>query len=385
MALRVFDDGTGPALIAGGRFTLAGGGVALRLAQWDGQTWSPLSGGLHGPVQTLEVFDDGTGTALYAGGFFSSPELGIARWNGSIWSPVGAGLSPDVRGLAVFDDGTGAKLYAGLAGPGQFVMTWNGASWSQVGSGTTNLIADALEVFDDGTGPSLYVGGRDIGAAAITYEWDGSAWSSFGSFQTGEVLAFAAFDDGFGGGESLFAGGSFELTNQGDSYLAEWGCSTPGATFCTAKSQLICGPAHISASGTPSTTATSGFVVQAGPVRGCRAGLLLYSSQPVVAGASFGGLGNGLLCLNPAGLRRAGPIDSGGTSPQACDGVLAIDMNQFGASAWIATGCAPAPGQNNPAGFLGSLGTLVHAQLYGRDSTTTGQVLSDGVRWTVAP
>ena len=155
--------------------------------------------------------------------------------------------------------------------------------------------------------------------------------------------------------------------------------------FCTAKTTGVCGPASIAAGGVPSATATSGFVVAAGPTRGCRAGLLLYSNQPVAAGVPFGGPGDGMLCLTPTGLRRAGPIESGGTSPAVCDGLMAINMNKFAQGVWSASGCAPPPGQNNPAGFLTNMGTAVNAQIWGRDSTSTGQVISDGIGWVIGP
>ena len=51
-----------------------------------------------------------------------------------------------------------------------------------------------------------------------------------------------------------------------------------------------------------------------------------------------------------------------GTSSFACDGAFAIDMNQFHTLNWTATGCSPAPGQNNPAGFLSNMGTTVNAR-----------------------
>src|SRR5689334_18035381 len=64
-------------------------------------------------VRTLAVFDDGTGPALYAGGSFKT--MGgivvnnIARWDGGHWSALGAGLDgafgPQVNDLAVYDDG----------------------------------------------------------------------------------------------------------------------------------------------------------------------------------------------------------------------------------------------------------------------------------------
>jgi hypothetical protein len=201
------------------------------------------------------------------------------------------------------------------------------------------------------------------------------------------VSAFTAFDDGSGGGQALYVGGDFTVSASGDSFLAKLGCpsSTPTNVFCTAKTTLVCGAANISATGSPSGTATSGFVIKAQPVRGCRAGLLLYSNQPVQPGMSFGGPGNGLLCLQGMGLRRAGPIESGGTSPQLCDGILSIDMNQFHTFNWTATGCSPAPGQTSPAGFLDNMGTTVSAQVWGRDSIMAGQVLSDGISWAVGP
>jgi hypothetical protein len=155
--------------------------------------------------------------------------------------------------------------------------------------------------------------------------------------------------------------------------------------FCTAKTTGVCGPASIAAGGMPSATSATGFVVAAGPTRGCRAGLLLYSNQPMVTGVPFGGPGDGLLCLSPGGLRRAGPIESGGTSPAVCDGLMAINMNKFAQIVWSASGCAPPPGQNNPAGFLTNMGTAVTAQIWGRDSVSTGQVISDGIGWVVGP
>ena len=94
------------------------------------------------------------------------------------------------------------------------------------------------------------------------------------------------------------------------------------SSFCTAKTTNVCGPANLSANGLSSATATSGFVLKAQPVRGCRAGLLLYSNQPVVTGVPFGGPGDGVLCLTGMGLRRAGPIQTG-SMPQFCDGTLA--------------------------------------------------------------
>ncbi len=119
--LTVFDDGTGPALYAGGSFTHAGGLPANWIARWDGISWSSLGGGMNSSVFSLTVFDDGTGPALYAGGFFSIAggvaAIRIAKWDGASWSSLGSGVAGGLGGgvsaLTVFDDGTGPALYAG--------------------------------------------------------------------------------------------------------------------------------------------------------------------------------------------------------------------------------------------------------------------------------
>jgi hypothetical protein len=397
--LGVFDDGEGAALYAGGAFTGAGGIPVGHIAKWDGTSWSSLAGGTNGSeVMALAVFDDGTGPALYAGGDFTfaggNAANRIAMWNGSSWSFLGNGMDGDVLALTVFDDGQGPALHAGgsftSAGgiDASYIAKWDGSTWSAL-SGMSHPVR-ALAVFDDGSGPALFAGGDFTGAGGLTANyiarWNGKSWSALASGMNANVRAFAVHDDGTGGGPALFVGGAFTTSASGDSYLAKWGCEAPSpTTFCTAKTALVCGAANISATGTPSATSSNGFVVGAQPVRGCRAGLLLHSDQPVQPGVAFGGPGNGLLCLTPAGLRRAGPIDSGGTSPTACDGMFVIDLNSFASLGWTATGCNPAPGQNNPTGFLSTPGTTVNAQMWGRDSVITGQVLSDGISWVVGP
>jgi hypothetical protein len=124
-ALAVFDDGSGPALYAGGPFWSAGGVTANNIAKWDGAAWSALTGpsgtGMDRSVNALVGFDDGSGLALYAGGWFKTAGgvtvNHIARWDGTVWSalsnPSGMGVNEQVRALAVFDDGSGPALYAG--------------------------------------------------------------------------------------------------------------------------------------------------------------------------------------------------------------------------------------------------------------------------------
>ena len=71
-ALAAYDGGSGSALYVGGSFFIADGVVAHNVARWGGTEFSALAAGngIGGEVYALEVFDDGTGPALYAGGPF---------------------------------------------------------------------------------------------------------------------------------------------------------------------------------------------------------------------------------------------------------------------------------------------------------------------------
>lgn len=254
-SMTIFDDGGGPALYVGGRFDLArpGGGPPCRnIAKWTGTQWVDMGlgltdGGLGGAVLTLFVHNDGTGPALYAGGssLMSAdgvPIMNIARWNGTTWSRVGGpgGVQGTVLALAEFDDGGGADLY--MAGSFTFIdgqtrpgiARWDGAAWQSVGGGVTGLGGSSatvfdLAVFDDGSGAALFAAGSFVnagaGSAARVAKWNGTTWSALGAgippASSSEVNALAVFDDG--GGEALFVGGTFPTAGSGRAEgLAKW-------------------------------------------------------------------------------------------------------------------------------------------------------------------
>ncbi len=201
-ALAVYNDGTGPALYAGGEFLNAGGVPASHIAKWNGTSWSPLGGGLSGGgVNVLAVLDDGSGPALYAGGSFSSAGGAsanfVARWNGSTWSSLGVGTGSPVRALAVFDDGSGPAFFAG----GAYLQKWDGAAWTYIYTGTV-YVSDivALVAHDDGNGRALFVGGG--GLVPQVWRWDGVQWPTI-PLPFGEVVAaLGTYDDGYG--EALY-------------------------------------------------------------------------------------------------------------------------------------------------------------------------------------
>jgi hypothetical protein len=175
--MAAFDDGTGPALYVGGSFIQAGNVITRSIARWNGTTWSAVGFGMDtGFVEDLLVFDDGTGPALYAGGSFhvagGVPVSGIAKWDGTSWSDLGGGITfsgPSyVESLGVFFDelGGGPVLHAGgffteIGGvPASYFARWNGSSWAQLGGGVSSGVYCMVE-FDAGSGPALYAGGQE--------------------------------------------------------------------------------------------------------------------------------------------------------------------------------------------------------------------------------
>ena len=241
-ALVVHDDGAGDALYVAGSFTHAGGVPANNVAKWDGTQWSALGSGFRGGfphtiVYALAVFDDGTGPAVFAGGRFIASlhtlTYGVGKWNGTSWESTNSLMNNKVNALVVFDDGTGPALYAG----GVFseangvetigIAKYDGISWSAVGGGVGGTLPHvrSLCVFDDGNGRALYVGGQFEFAggelARKVAKWDGQNWSELGFGLGAWVTSMQVFDDG--SGEALYAAGKFSNSGETETkYIAKW-------------------------------------------------------------------------------------------------------------------------------------------------------------------
>ncbi|MCC7011653.1 MAG: hypothetical protein IT454_03740 [Planctomycetes bacterium] len=105
-------------------------------------------------------------------------------------------------------------------------------------------------------------------------------------------------------------------------------CLTPPSSYCTAGTTSNGCNALLASVGTPSASASSGFVVSASPVEGQRQGLFFYSvSGPHVLPW---GTGTSLLCVHPPTQR--GLVASSQGTAGACDGALALDWNAYRAS-----------------------------------------------------
>jgi hypothetical protein len=247
-ALLVYDDGTGPALFAGGQFSMAGGVLASRVAKYDptADRWFALGAGVNGPVYAMAVYNDGTGPALFVGGgFFTAGGVyasQIAKWNGTAWSPLGTavnnGVNAPVNTMAVYNDGTGSALFVGGAftlaaggAPATYIARWNGVSWFAPLNG--NIPAPglgAMTTFNDGSGDVLYISKNTIPVITNLLSWNGSQWNSYSpppnvpASNSIALTAFAEFNDGRGRALwcafGAFFGGQFTMAGfNGQSWL----------------------------------------------------------------------------------------------------------------------------------------------------------------------
>jgi hypothetical protein len=149
----------------------------------------------------------------------------------------------------------------------------------------------------------------------------------------------------------------------------------PPTTYCTAKNNsLSCTPA-IGFTGTPSASASSGFVITGQNVRNQKPGLLLYG----ITGRAAVPFTGGTLCVASA-VRRSTGVNSNGTPLPAndCSGVYSIDFNAF--SHGLLGG--------NPLPALLTAGTHVDSQWWGRDPgfpAPNNTTLTNGLEFEICP
>lgn len=178
-----FDDGTGEAWYFGGSFVDVTGTIR-NIARWRGGALEAVGGGLGTgvtstqEVRALVVHDDGSGPALYAGGSWnlgSAPRY-MARWRGNGWESVGGALFENsVSGLWSESEGEWRGLYAvggfawisGAAMRG--VARWDGSTWNAMDRG--GVASTQIFAFDRGEGF-----GRRI--RTPLYVWNGATWDA---------------------------------------------------------------------------------------------------------------------------------------------------------------------------------------------------------------
>ncbi|MFI4881487.1 MAG: hypothetical protein ACIAQU_02755, partial [Phycisphaerales bacterium JB064] len=240
-AMTTGDLGDGERLYVGGAFDTIAGAPANGVAQWDGDSWAAVGTGspFVGTVFGTVIYDDGTGPALYAGGRFTEidgqPVPLLARFRDGAWEQVEAGLiatSPvgDAGQLAVFDDGDGPALYVGgrsffAASSADLadVYKWDGSTWSAVGQDFTGIVTD-LFVWDDGSGPALYMTTSSTALGRLA-RLEGDTWVTVdGGVDGGSAFGLGEFNG------DLYVGGSFATVDGQDAggIVRRTGCSDTG-------------------------------------------------------------------------------------------------------------------------------------------------------------
>jgi trimeric autotransporter adhesin len=230
----------GDVVYLGGDFTGVMAGMPqdtyLRIARWDGRSWSRLGDGLDGTVRAICV----VGGSVFVGGEFSIAggtvaAARLARWDGQTWSDVSGGVAlADVPSMAVVRAlaSDGERLYVAgrfdrvgrgdtaAAASGLAVLDLATQSWSTYGAGLADLGSTGegrALLLDEGR---LYVGGRfDTAGGSATgslasVDTATGAWTSYGAgIRDGEFIGQVeslALDPDSG---SVYVGGSFTMAD----------------------------------------------------------------------------------------------------------------------------------------------------------------------------
>jgi len=177
-------------VLAGGRFTTAGGASANNIAEWTGSAWSGLSTGMNGSVNTVTVSPGGQ---RYVGGRFTAGGVtavsNIAQWNGISFQPLTQGVNNSVRSMAAsqtaFYAGGDFTVASGTAtnNIGRWRVDQPAPFWQFLGANAAlNGRVEALAFAPNG---DLYVGGsfsaaNGVAGTARIARWNGTQWSTVG-------------------------------------------------------------------------------------------------------------------------------------------------------------------------------------------------------------
>jgi hypothetical protein len=149
-------------------------------------------------------------------------------------------------------------------------------------------------------------------------------------------------------------------------------CIPPSRAYCTSGTSASGCQALLSATGTASATASSGFDLTIATVEGDKDGLFFIGTNG--RQAKPWGSGTSFRCVVPP-VKRLGLLSATGT-PGACDGSFIQDVN----ATWCSTCSKP---NHNPG-----VGALVQAQFWYRDpfsSSNQTTSFSDAIEFCVAP
>jgi hypothetical protein len=208
-------------------------------------------------------------------------------------------------------------------------------------------------------------------ATAIEYSVNGGPTQTTPMIDAGGQLFYGAIPGGLVGQIDYAVVSTDQGGNAGVSSTLSFTISAT-VNYCTAGTSASGCQALLSATGTPSATAPSGFTVAAAAVEGQKDGLFYFGSNG--RQANPWGNGTSYQCVVPPVAR--GPLMAGAGTLGLCDGTFGLDLNAL----WCPT--CPKP-QKNPG-----VGAVVQAQLWYRDPQSTSNQttsLSDAIEFAMAP
>jgi hypothetical protein len=145
------------------------------------------------------------------------------------------------------------------------------------------------------------------------------------------------------------------------------GCPAP-QNFCTASTSTNGCASSLQASGAPSASTTSGFMLVASGVEGDKSGLIFYGASGVIATP----WGSGWLCVKAPTQRT--PITNSGGASGTCHGTLSLDWSAFVTGNPAAIGAPQTPG------------AVYWAQGWFRDpAAAKSTALTSGLSFTLCP
>lgn len=217
-AVGVLSDGT----------VYAGTGGTGHFWEWDGSSWTDLTGGGSGPTNAIYV--DVSDNVYLGGAFTSLPGAATAKYAGvysgaAFTALAGLDWTGGGTGGVYALDSDGSYIYATGKFDNGYAAEWDGFSWSFLGSGLS------------GVGYAVAVYGNNVAFAGVfdtVEQWDGIQWTSIGTLNIG-----GAPTTGYGlatDGTNLYLVGTFASTYHcarwdGSEWVSLGGGLTGGTLF----------------------------------------------------------------------------------------------------------------------------------------------------------
>lgn len=289
------------------------------------------------------MFAPGTGGAIAGAVFlFERDQGGPENWGETqkvFSSDVQVGMAFG-RGVSLAGDtlavGCPYGFYNGMRTGTGYVFERVGGIWSE-----TAKLVGSQTVGEDRFGTSLFTSGDMV----ISGAWQGGPGTAYlyernegGPNQWGESGQLNATDGTpgarFGGSVSTSGTTHVVASSTASKAYAYEPNPQPPTGYCTSGASANGCTAQISASGSPSASASSGFTISVTGIEGQKLGLIFYG----IAGSSATpwGLRSSFKCVASPVQRT--PLQYAGGTQGSCDGVMTLDWNQFISSRPFALG-----------------------------------------------